>query len=201
MREGRGVWRLRGWPFEIKREQLFYLVKIYDGPFYLFFFTLDAGFTLNIPKMITDQLRRDNLSWIETHKTTDCLFRSHSQFFCTFFLPMVPDTYTGILTRAVRVWNSSFRLWRKMWITLLWLFIRTKSSRVGRDVAVSCKKSTTVLVFKRLHIGMCDYLHWFFLSCTCTYLTLAPCFFCCCCCFFFFFSNLHRVQLLLVTSI
>ena len=137
--------------------------------------------------MITDQLRRDNLSWIETHKTTDCLFRSHSQFFCTFFLPMVPDTYTGILTRAVRVWNSSFRLWRKMWITLLWLFIRTKSSRVGRDVAVSCKKSTTVLVFKRLHIGMCDYLHWFILSCTCTYLTLAPCFFCCCCCCCFFF--------------
>ena len=37
-------------------------IKIYDGPFYLFFFTLDAGFTLNIPKMITDQLRRDNLS-------------------------------------------------------------------------------------------------------------------------------------------
>lgn len=100
MREGRGVWRLRGWPFEIKREQLFYLVKIYDGPFYLFFFTLDAGFTLNIPKMITDQLRRDNLSWIETHKTTDCLFRSHSQFFCTFFLPMVPDTYTGMHPNA-----------------------------------------------------------------------------------------------------
>ena len=38
------------------------------------------------------------------------------------------------------------------------------------------KKSTTILVFKRLHIGMCDYLHWFILSCTCTYLTLAPCF-------------------------
>ena len=43
-------------------------------------------------------------------------------------------------------------------------------------MAVSCKKSTTVLVFKRLHIGMCDYLHWFILSCTCTNLTLAPCF-------------------------
>ena len=36
------------------------------------------------------------------------------------------------------------------------------------------KKSTTILVFKRLHIGMCDYLHWFILSCTCTNLTLAP---------------------------
>lgn len=68
--------------------------------FIFFFFTLDAGFTLNIPKMITDQLRRDNLSWIETHKTTDCLFRSHSQFFCTFFLPVVPDTYTGMHPNA-----------------------------------------------------------------------------------------------------
>lgn len=89
----------------------------YDhGPFYLFF-TLDAGFTLNLPKMITDPLRGDDLSRIETHKTTDCHFRSHSQFFCTFFLPMAPDTYTGILTRAIRVRNSSLRLWRKMWIT------------------------------------------------------------------------------------
>ena len=145
---------------------------------FIFFFTLDAGFTLNISKMITDQLRRDNLSWIETHKTTDCLFRSHSQFFCTFFLPMVPDTYTGMHpnARSARLkfvvtameenvdhaycgfsYAQKVRGWGGMWLSLV-------------------KKSTTILVFKRLHIGMCDYLHWFILSCTCTYLTLAPCF-------------------------
>lgn len=38
------------------------LLRYMMARFIFFFFTLDAGFTLNIPKMITDQLRRDNLS-------------------------------------------------------------------------------------------------------------------------------------------
>ena len=150
--------------------------------------------------MITDQLRRDNLSWIETHKTTDCLFRSHSQFFCTLFLPVVPDTYTGMHpTRAVRVWNSSLRLWKKMWITHSVVLIRTKSSRVGRDVAVSCKK-------KHYYSSIQTVAHWYVWLLTLVYSLLYMyilnfgSMFCCCCCCCCLFSNLHRVQLLVVTS-
>ena len=100
MREGRGVWRLRGLTVWDQERNNYSILLRYMMARFIFFFTLDAGFTLNIPKMITDQLGRDNLSWIETHKTTDCLFRSHSQFFCTFFLPVVPDTYTGMHPNA-----------------------------------------------------------------------------------------------------
>lgn len=51
-----GVDRLRS------RENNYSILLRYMMARFIFFFTLDAGFTLNIPKTITDQLRRDNLS-------------------------------------------------------------------------------------------------------------------------------------------